>query len=309
MPQKPPTTAVLWFNMVVIYIVWGSTYAAIAITGETIPPLTAMAIRFLTAAACLAIILKLLGKKLSVTPKELVGSGFIGIMLLGMGIGGVALGERVVPTGVTSLLICGTPLWMAIFRTLAGDRPRPLALLGVFVGLLGMAYLVLPGNEPVAGADPDAVLPWSIVILVGSLCWSAGSFLASRITVPKDLFVLSMWEMVIGGLFLGIVGFAIGERYDASVMSTESFWGLIYLITVGSLFAYSSYVWLLGNAPISLVATYAYVNPLVAVAIGILLLDESLTANMFIGGAIVVVGVILTISAERNTNRPPIAAE
>lgn len=291
----------LWINLGLVYVIWGSTYAGIAIVGQTVDPLLGVGSRFMAAGALLAIFVKVRGTSLRVTRSEFLSTALVGFLLLTLGVGLLSMGELVVPTGVASLLICGTALWMALFRTLTGDRPSNRTLVGVFIGLAGMVVLVVPGNAAVEGADVAMVLPWTLAILVGSLAWSFGSFVSRKLSLPKNLLVMSVWEMLIGGAILVIAGFAIGERFYLEQISVASWWAWIYLVLIGSLVGYLAYIWLLGNAPISLVATYSYVNPVVAVALGVLMLNEDVTANMWIGGGIVLAGVILTITAETPT--------
>jgi drug/metabolite transporter (DMT)-like permease len=291
----------LWINLGLVYVIWGSTYAGIAIVGQTVDPLLGVGTRFVAAGTLLAIFLKFRGVSLRVTRAEFLSTALIGFLLLTLGVGLLSMGELVVPTGVASLLICGTALWVALFRTLSGDRPSRRTLLGVIIGLAGMVVLVVPGNAAIAGADSALVLPWTLAILVGSLAWSFGSFISQRLQLPKNLLVMSAWEMLIGGAILLIVGFALGERIRFEEISAASWWAWVYLVLAGSLVGYLAYIWLLGNAPISLVATYSYINPVVAVALGVVLLKESITANMMFGGLIVLAGVILTITAETPT--------
>ncbi|MEY3278657.1 MAG: hypothetical protein RLZZ426_1143 [Actinomycetota bacterium] len=291
----------LWINLGLVYVIWGSTYAGIAIVGQTVDPLLGVGTRFVAAGSLLAIFLKFRGVSLRVTRAEFLSTALIGFLLLTLGVGLLSMGELVVPTGVASLLICGTALWVALFRTLSGDRPSRRTLMGVIIGLAGMVVLVVPGNAAIAGADSALVLPWTLAILVGSLAWSFGSFISQRLQLPKNLLVMSAWEMLIGGAILLIVGFALGERIRFEEISAASWWAWVYLVLAGSLVGYLAYIWLLGNAPISLVATYSYINPVVAVALGVVLLKESVTANMMFGGLIVLAGVILTITAETPT--------
>lgn len=291
----------LWVNLGLVYVIWGSTYAGIAIVGQTVDPLLGVGSRFVAAGALLALFLKVRGISLRVTRAEFLATALVGFLLLSLGVGLLSMGELVVPTGVASLLICGTALWMALFRTVSGDRPGARTLVGVFIGLAGMVVLVVPGNSAVTGADASMVLPWTLAILVGSLGWSFGSFISRSLPLPKNLLVMSVWEMLIGGSILLIAGFALGERFRLQEISAASWWAWVYLVLAGSLVGYLAYIWLLGNAPISLVATYSYVNPVVAVALGVLLLNEDVTANMWIGGGIVLAGVILTITAETPT--------
>jgi drug/metabolite transporter (DMT)-like permease len=295
-----PQNLRLWLNLGIVYVVWGSTYAGIAVTGRGFPPLSGMGIRFLIAAGLMAAFLKLRGKHvLRISKPEFFAVSQLGILLLVGGIGAVSAAEQHIPTGYVSLLICGTPLYLAVYRTIAGDRPTSRSLFGVLVGLVGMFVLVLMGSEPAKDVSADSVFFWSVVVVLGSISWSFGSFRAKYMTLPKDPLVLTMWQMLMGGLTLTILGFGSGEQLNLQNVEAESWIALVYIIIFGSIIGYTSYIWLLENAPISLVATYSYVNPLVAVLIGVGFLGESLGLNMIVGGAIVLAGVVLTITAEK----------
>ncbi len=288
----------IWINLVLVYIFWGSTYAGIAVAGESAPPFTSMGVRFVIASSLLALILKLRGRSLAVTRRELSNAAFVGVALLAGGTGGVALGEQTVPSGVTSLIICATPMWMMLFRTLTGDRPKLRGLVGAGIGFAGMFVLVSAAPSHDLGGGLSFGL--GVLILLGaSLSWSLGSFISKRLTLPKDPFVLTMYEMVFGAVGCLLIGQVVGEGFDLSAITPRSWLAILYLVAFGSLVAYSAYVWLLGHAPISLVATYAYVNPVVAVAIGVLFFNEQLTAGMWLGAGIVLAGVALSVSAER----------
>lgn len=296
---RPNSSSLIWINLVLVYFFWGSTYAGIAVAGESAPPFTSMGVRFVIASAVLALILKIRGRSLRVTRQELGSAAFVGVALLAGGTGGVALGEQSVPSGVTSLIICATPMWMMLFRTLTGDRPKWLGLFGAGVGFAGMFVLVSAApHEQLDGGDLSFGL--GVLVLLGaSFSWSSGSFISKRLTLPKDPFVLTMYEMVFGAVGCLLIGQLVGEGFDLSVITPRSWLAILYLGAFGSLVAYSAYVWLLGHAPISLIATYAYVNPVVAVAIGVLFFNEQLTAGMWLGAGIVLAGVALSVSAER----------
>jgi drug/metabolite transporter (DMT)-like permease len=192
------------------------------------------------------------------------------------------------------------PIWTALFRTLDKDRPSLSSLLGIAAGLVGIAIIMLPG-QTIARPDSggQSVTLWMFIILFGNLCWSLGSFLAPRMETPSNPLVLSTYEMAgaAGALFIaGMINQeSISNFMDASV---RSWGGWIYLVTVGSLIGYTVYTWLLENAPITLVSTYAYVNPVVAVALGILILNEALTNNILVGGFIVIVSVAVVVAVE-----------
>lgn len=301
----PVRPAAVWLALGTVYLVWGSTYLAIRVVVDTVPPLLAMSARFVTAAVLLGTILMIRGgfAALRVRPRELGGAAVVGILLVVGGNGAVAVAEQTVPSGITALLIAATPLWLVLLRTTVGDRPRPVSLLGTAVGFLGIAALVHPGASLGVG-----VQTWGLLTLVGAaMSWALGSFLSSRISIPSDAFVATTWEMLIGGLVMGAVGAATGELDDLSLAAVpDRGWvALAYLILVGSIVGYSAYVWLLHHAPISLTATYAYVNPVVAVVLGALILSEPITAGVLVGGAVVLAGVALVVSAERPRRREP----
>ena len=222
----------------------------------------------------------------------------MGIALLGVGIGTVSMAERFVPSGITALLVSVMPLWIIIFRLRAGDRPSRWTLAGVAVGMTGLAAMLLPGGTaPVDGGDGD-VVRWSVAIIVASFIWAYFSWRSSGFDLPRDPLTTTFYEMTAAGFFLIIIGLITGQRIDISAASTASWVALGYLV-IASLIAYTAYVWLLGNAPMSLVATYAYVNPVVAVFLGWLVVGEPITLDVLIGVTIVVGGVVLVVSGER----------
>lgn len=302
-PGVPPFRGVsplrLWTALVTVYLVWGSTYLAIRVVVETAPPLLAMGARFLLAGVLLGAFLAVRRGPgaLRVRPRQLGGAAVVGLLLLLGGNGGVALAERTVPSGVTALLVAATPLWLVCLRTLARDRPARLSLLGTLVGFLGIAVLVRPG----ASLGEDVPTSGLLVVVAAAGCWALGSFLSSRLPMPEDTFVATTWEMLAGGAGLVLAGLARGETrgFSPDQVSGAAWAWLVYLVLIGSIVAFSAYVWLLSNAPISLTATYAYVNPVVAVVLGALVLAEPVTAGVLVGGAIVVLGVALVVGAER----------
>ncbi|GAB2729560.1 drug/metabolite exporter YedA [Nocardioides pakistanensis] len=301
---KPaPAVGLVLAALGVVYVVWGSTYLGIRIMVEEAPPLVAGGLRFMTAGVLLGALLALKGgpRRLAVSPRQLLGAGFLGLMLPMMGNGLVSVGEDLgAPSGVTALLIAVIPLWIVLFRVLSGDRPGGLSLLGVLLGFAGLAYLVFAGQ---ASGDRELTLVAAGIIVFASMCWALGSFVQPRLSLPEDVFVTTVYEMLTGGAIMVLAGLALGERFtfDYSA-STWLSWG--YLVVFGSMLAFTSYVWLLANAPISLVATYAYVNPVVAVFLGWLILSEPVTLPVVVGGGIVVMAVAIVITAERPRRKP-----
>lgn len=313
--DAPPaaSTATVWSALWIVYLVWGSTYLAIAVVIESMPPLIALGTRFLAATTLMALFLVVRrGPRSLVVPwREVRGASVVGVLLLVCGIGFLTLAERYVPTGVAALLVAVVPLWVVLLRVGTGDRPHGVTWAGVIVGLAGVAVLVLPGDQvaSLGGATPQQRTLWSLLIMSGSVCWAVGSFLQPRLRTPRDQLVLTTYEMLAGGVVLVLLGLARGERIgDFAEATTRSWIGLAYLITFGSLLAYTAFVWLVSHAPLSLVTTYAYVNPVVAVALGFLVLHEELTLGVVVGGAIIVAGVVLVVSGERRSGPPSMAA-
>ena len=293
--------AATWAALVTVYLVWGSTYLGIRVVVETAPPLLSMGARFLVAGLLLAAFLAWRRGPgvLRVERRRLAACALVGALLLLCGNGLVAIAEQTVPSGLAALLVAATPLWLVLLRVGTGDRPRAATLAGTFLGFLGIALLARPGSQD--GGDVPVEFWGVILIVIATFCWAQGSFFSPRLPLPANPFVATTWEMIFGGTLLLLAGTARGEAadLDLSAVAPDAWLALAYLTTVGSLVGFSAYVWLLSNAPISLTATYAYVNPVVAVALGALILDETVTAAILVGGAVVVVGVGLVVSMER----------
>ncbi len=239
---------------------------------------------------------------LHVTGRQVASAMLVGAMLLGFANGNLAIAELYVPSGVSALLVAVNPLWIVILRALSGDRPRRVTLIGVCIGLIGVGVLVLPGDHvaSVGGATPLQRTIWSLVIVTGSFVWALGSFIQRRLAVPSNPLVLTTYQMWAGGIFLCLVGLTRGEHFSEFAQATLRSWlGWTYLVVFGSIIAFTAFVWLLGHAPLSLISTYAYVNPVVAVLLGWIFKAEPFTSGVLIGGAIIVSGVVLVVSGER----------
>jgi drug/metabolite transporter (DMT)-like permease len=291
-----------WLALGTVYIVWGSTYLGIALAGETIPPVFAAGLRFLLAGALMGgfVALRRGFDPFRVRRDELGSAALVGVLLLGAN-ALLFVAERRVPIGLASLLIASVPLWIVLMRTLTGDRPSRVALVGVGTGFVGIAVLV----RPTASASLVGIL----LVLGSAFVWATGSFASSKLPLPEDPFVATTLQMVAGGALLLPIGLAFpgAESLDPSTWSWRSVVGLAYLVLIGSLVGYTAYVWLLGNLPISTVATYAYVNPVVAILLGVIFLDESVSWQILVGAAVVLVSVALVIRSEAERVREPFA--
>jgi drug/metabolite transporter (DMT)-like permease len=288
----------IWTALVVVYIVWGSTYLAIRVVVDAkIPPMLGMATRFLTAAVLMAIGLTIKSgwRRLRITRREAVGAATVGVLLLAFGNGAVAIAEQTVPSGLAALLVAAIPLWLMLLRVGGGERPRGMTWVGVLIGFGGAALLALSGGN--TSAKPLSVA----ILVVGTICWATGSRFAPQLGLPRDPLVTALYEMVFGGTAMVLLGVLRGEpaRLHLDQIDGSGWIGLAYLVVFGSLLAYTAYSYLLANAPISLVGTYAYVNPAVAVFLGWLILNESLTWQILLGGAVIIVGVALVVTSER----------
>ncbi|GIH62342.1 drug/metabolite exporter YedA [Microbispora siamensis] len=293
----------MWLALAAVYVVWGSTYLGIAIAIQTLPPMTSGGLRFVAAALVLGTVLLVRAVPFQMTWRQFGGAALVGLLLLAGGNGMVAVAEQHISSGLAALLVASTPLWLIVLRTVFRDRPHVLTLAGVLVGFAGVAFLSLRGG----GASGSGV--GITVVLLGSLSWSVGSFISPRIPMPANPFVASTVEMAVGGGALLVMGLVQGERLHVGAVSWQSWAALAYLVLVGSLVGFTSYIWLLGHAPISLVSTYAYVNPVVAVILGMAVLSEPVTAAMLVAGALIVVGVALVVSTERRGRTATPAAE
>jgi drug/metabolite transporter (DMT)-like permease len=282
--------ALVWLALGTVYIIWGSTYLGIELAGETIPPLFAVSTRFVCAAALLgAFTWWRRGRGVfRATLPELGTAVLVGALLPGAN-AVLFVAEQHVPTGLSALIIGSVPLWIVVLRTLTGDRPPAAAIGSVVVGFGGLALLVRPsGGAPLWGL---------LLVLASAVMWAVGSFLTTKLPMPHDAFAATTYQMLAGGLLLAPFAL-LGAAPHPSEFSARSIFGWIYLVTFGSIVGYTAYVWLLDNAPLSTVATYAYVNPVVAIALGAIVLHESLTWTIAIGAVIVLASVALVVRRE-----------
>jgi len=298
--QDAPSWLV-WLALWTVYIVWGSTYLAIRISVETLPPLLAASVRFLVAGALMAgfLMIKRGPRGIAVDRRELLASTLVGALLLLGGNGVVMLAERDVPSGLAALIIASTPLWVVLLRYVARERIDRGTLIGVAIGFVGVGILVAPGEKP----DGAPVLGM-LALVLAALFWGTGSFLSKRLPLPSDPLTSTAWQMLTGGAVIAVAGVLSGEVADVDVsrFSLASVNALIYLIVVGSLVAFTAYVWVLQHAPISKVATYAYVNPVIAIFLGWLVLSEEITPLVLAGAAVIVASVAFII---RRESQPP----
>ena len=279
--------------MGVLYFVWGSTYLAIRVTVETMPSLVSAGVRFLLAGALTLAVLVALGR-LGSRPSwlQIRGAALAGSWIIFGGVGVVTITETHAPSNLTAVLASTTSLWVVGYRALGGERMERGAIGGALIGITGVIVLLSPGGS---GADN----PWLLLAIVAALFWSTGSFYGRRLTQPSDPFVGAVVQMLIAGAVMLVVGVAVDGvgSLDPTVPSARSWLALAYLAVAGGI-AFSAYVWALKHLPISTVVSHQYVNPVVAVLLGALILDESLGASALIGAALVIAAVFATVRSD-----------
>ena len=287
----------IWLALWTVYIVWGSTYLGIRVVVETAPPLISAGARFSCAGLLVYAFLFLRHGREGVrlTLRQTAGASVVGACLVLGGNGMVSIAEQTVPSSFAALIYASIPLWIVLLRAFARDRPPTATLIGVAVGYLGLAILLLPGGRP-----GDVSVGWALVLCAGAFAWAIGSFYSRQLPLPDDAALAMAATTICGGAITLTVGLLVGEGSDLDfgALSSRSLVAFVYLILIGSVVGFSAYVWLLKNAPISKVATYAYVNPVVALFLGWLILSEDIRLSSLIGAAIIVASVAFVVTRE-----------
>ena len=292
MPLRPGTRPLAVAGaLAIVYVVWGSTYTGIAYGLETLPPLLLAGTRFLAAGAILYVFVRLSAAAATrPTRRHWAAAALTGTPLLVLGNGGVVWAQQRVPSGVAALLVATVPLWIAgLDRLVFGKRLDRRSLLGLGLGFVGIATLVDIGTGGV-----DAI--GALVLVLAALGWASGTLLARGADLPPQPLLAASMQMLAGGTILTVAAVATGELGDLGAVSGQSFAGWAYLVVFGSIVAFSAYGWLLRVAPTGLVATYAFVNPVVAVLLGWLMLGESVGPRELVAGTIIVAAVALIVT-------------
>ena len=294
--RKTEIPTSVWLGMLSIYIIWGSTYLAIRFAVETIPPFLMVGVRNFIAGVILYAFMRLRGTP-APTRVNWRSAAVVGLLLLTGGNGLVSWAEKTVPSAVTALLVGAVPLWMVLLDWISGryrdksKRPSWLAFAGVLTGFGGIALLVGPGELSANRVDPIG----AAALLFGALLWAGGSLYSRDAALPESPLLGTGMEMIAGGLGAIVIAGITGEfgQVNLAAVSTRSLLGFLYLIFFGSLVGFASYTWLLRAAPTTLVSTYAYVNPVVAIFLGVLLANETITARMLVAAVIILASVAL----------------
>jgi drug/metabolite transporter (DMT)-like permease len=322
-PNQRPSTLAVAVALGTVYVIWGSTYLAIAYVVESLPPLLSAGARFLAAGSILVAFL--VARHQWSKRRSGTGDGalrwpravewrtaiIVGALLLLGGNGMVSVAEKTIPSGIAAVIIATVPIWLSVFDALLTRRmPSMLAIGGLLVGLVGVGILLLPST------GLDALDPVGIGLLVlATVSWAAGSLYARRGPLPANQLLGTGMEQVAGGAVLLLAGSALGEigQFDPAAVTTASLVALAFLVVFGSLAAFTAYVWLLNHVAVTTVATYAYVNPVVAVALGVAFRGETMSLRSIVAAVLIMGAVVAMVSgrpreAEESAPSPGVAA-
>ena len=306
-----------WLSLLVVWVLWGSTYFAIRVGVETLPPLLMAGIRYVIAGLLMfPFAIRSGGPELRSADRPRAAGWWsallVGALLLAGGNGGVSAGERSVPSGLAALLVATVPLWLIVIdRVFNGARIGLLALAGLVAGVIGVGFLAGPfggstghaaASHGGTGGSPGIGI---VIILIASVSWASGTIASRRVPLPSRPLLATSMQMLAGGAVLLAAAAVTGEfgQFDPAHVSAASWLALAYLIGPGSIIAFSAYVVAVRRLPTATVATYAYVNPIIAVILGTALLGEALTASMLVGGALIVVAVVLVVRSHAAARR------
>lgn len=289
----------VWLALLALYIVWGSTYLGIKVAIETIPPFFHAFIQFLTSGLILVAWQRGAGRPMP-TRKQWISTAIIGNFLLLGGNGLVSWAEQFIPSGIAALIIASVPLFLVIAEAIRpnGVKPNWQSIVGLMIGFVGI-YVLIDPSEAVVGAGLNIF--GVTALLSACVLWATGSIYSKTADLPSSSLMTTGAQMLMGSIGLLIVSLLTGELsgWEPAAVSSRSLIGLAYLITIGSIVGFGSYTWLLQNAPISLVATYAYINPIVAILLGVWLGNETLEPRIWLATAIIIGSVIFINSRSR----------
>src|SRR5271155_5462094 len=281
-----------------VYVLWGSTYLAMRIVVEHIPPAMMGGIRFLASGGIMMTWCALSGRKLRVTRAEFIRLAIIGVLLLGTGNVMVAWGEQYVPSGLAALVVAAVPLWVALIESfiLKSERLRSRGMFGLALGAVGLGVLLWPQLHASSTVGRSELIG-CLGLIFAALCWASGSILSRRSQLNVDPFTATAYEMTIAGVVNLAISLAHGDLAH-TVLTARGIGAIVYLVIGGSLIGFTAFIWLLEHVPTSKVATYAYVNPIVAVALGALVLHETVDAWIVAGTAVIIGGVVLVTTSK-----------
>jgi drug/metabolite transporter (DMT)-like permease len=292
------------FAFACVYIFWGSTYTAIKIGTQYLPAFLMTGVRVLVSGALMLVFCRLRGLRIFYPFREMALLALYGMLMLGIGNSALIWSEKFLPSGLAALILAVIPLYVALLEKIlpGGEQLHPRGILGLLLGFIGLGILLSPSLRG-GFSGQSAQLLASAVLLIGAFAWAVGSLLARRARLNVDVLVAAGWQMFFAGFANFTLSLAMGEWPQAR-WTHSAIWSIAYLVTFGSWVGYTAYVWLLKHVPVGKVATYAYVNPVVAVLLGFLLLNERLVLTEYAGMLVVVVAVALVTSSQIKSHAP-----
>lgn len=296
--MQSPSQFKIFANLGIVYVVWGSTFLGVHYALDVLPPLLASALRFLIGGSLLFSFTLLRGQSIPAL-KQWRSAAWVGLLLSGIGNCAVAYALKFMPTGLVALLVATLPAWMVVldFLFFSKQKPSALTVVGLVVGLIGM-YILL---NPTATLTQREIPFWpAFLVFSGSIAWAWGSIQSPYLEMPSQVQSTAI-QMLAGGIFALTVSLITEPNGYATIaqMTTQTYLAMTYLIFVGSFVGYSAYVWLINHAPPTLTATYAYVNPVVAIFLGWIFIGETLSTRSLIASAVVLGGVVLITLGRR----------
>ncbi len=281
-----------------VYFFWGSTYTAIKVGTQYLPALLLTGTRFLISGSLMLLFCRLRGLRIFYRAREMAWLALLGLLMLGIGNFALVWSEKALPSGLAALIVAVVPLYVAVLEKLlpGGEQLHPRGIAGLFLGFAGLGVLMWPSlRHGVSGQGAQALAGG--VLLTGSLAWAVGSLLSRRARLQVDTLVAAGWQMLFAGIANAALSSLLGD-WSRAHWTRPAAWSIAYLVTFGSWVGYTAYIWLLKHVPVGKVATYAYVNPMVAVLLGFLLLGERLAPTEYAGMFLVVVAVALVTSSQ-----------
>lgn len=303
--HNPLNSPRILISFACVYLFWGSTYLAMRLGLEVLPPFVMASTRFLISGTVLLVICAIGGLPMLPSKREFGILAIIGILMLGCGNSAVLWSELYLSTGLASLLVAGIPLYAALIEVFMpnGEGLPARGWIGVAIGFLGLAFLVSPGLRSSFHGDSRQIIAMGI-ILAGSFCWTAGSVISRRCPVRISGFAAAGWQMFLGGIFNTGIMFATGG-YRGSHWGLKAWSAILYLVIFGSLVGYTAYIYLLNHVAVAKVTTYAYINPVIAVLLGAIFLRERFVVAEYVGMASILLAVWLVTSSKLKTGELP----
>jgi drug/metabolite transporter (DMT)-like permease len=299
---RPGSPVAVWAALLTLYVVWGSTYLGIAVAVDTIPPYVMGVMRFVLSGVVMLAWSIVRHPRSRPSWREVRDSAIVGAFLLGGGMGLVAVAEQTIPSGIAALIVALLPAWLVVLgRIFVGETIGKPVVVGIVVGLVGVAILAGPW-ESTGQLDPIGLL----AILGSPLLWAIGSiFSAHKAVEPSDPTRAIAIQMLAGSAVMAVIGLVVGDwaRFDPAAVSSASLLSIVYLAGVGSIIGYTAYIWLLRNAPLAQIGTYAYVNPVVAIFLGAWLANEPITPRTVVASVVILVAVAMIVTVRGRAGR------